>query len=107
MGMDTTVSSFFMIMNRDSFGDLTDDQQQIVLEAGKEASIAANKAWMSVAESALADFQATDGKEVITLSADEAAKFNAASAPVVEKVIAEADAAGLPASDYVKALKGE
>ncbi|WP_136634825.1 TRAP transporter substrate-binding protein [Pseudooceanicola onchidii] len=106
MGMDTTISSFFMIMNRDSFGDLSGDQQQAVLAAGKDASLAANKAWMGVAEKALAEFEATEGKEVITLSSDEAAKFNAASAPVVEKVIAEADAQGLGAGDYVAALKG-
>lgn len=105
MGMDTTISSFFMIMNRDSFGELSEDQQKAVMAAGKDASIAANKAWLSVADKALAEFKGTDGKEVIALSAEEAAKFNAASGPVVDKVIAEADAAGLPATAYVNALK--
>lgn len=105
-GMATTISSFFMIMNRDSFGDLTEEQQQIVKDAGRDASLAANQAWLSVAESALADFAATEGKAVITLSAEEAAKFDAASAPVVAKAIADADAEGLPATAYVNALKG-
>ena len=42
---------------------------------------------------------------MIELSGEEAARFNAASAPVVEKVIAEADAAGLEATAFVEALK--
>ena len=103
-GMKSTISSFFLIMNRDSFNDLSADQQKAVLDAGRTASLNSNQKWLQVADKALEDFRATDGKEVITLSDAEAAKFNAASAPVVEKVIADADAAGLPASDYVKAL---
>jgi TRAP-type C4-dicarboxylate transport system substrate-binding protein len=107
MGMDTTISSFFLIMNRDSFGDLTDAQQKTVLDAGREASINAHASWLRVADKTLSDFATTEGREVITLSPEEAAKFNAASAPVVKKVIAEADANGLEASAYVSALKAE
>ncbi|MBD1546229.1 TRAP transporter substrate-binding protein [Roseibium aggregatum] len=107
MGMDSTISSFFLIMNRDSFDGLSDDQQKVVLDAGKTAALNGNKAWLGIADKALAKFKATEGKEVIVLSDAEAAKFNAASAPVVKKVIADADAAGLDASAYVKALKSE
>ena len=104
-GMKTTISSFFMIMNRDSFEDLDETAQQAVLDAGREASLAGNQAWMGVAAKALDGFAATDGKEVITLTPEAAAEFDAASAPVVEKVIADADAAGMNASDFVAALK--
>lgn len=107
MGMETTISDFFMIMNRDSFRDLSEDQQKIVLEAGKEAALNGNKAWLAAADKALADFKATDGKEVITLSADEAAKFDAASGPVVKQVIADADAKGLEATAFVEAVQGQ
>ncbi|MCI5076486.1 TRAP transporter substrate-binding protein [Oricola sp.] len=106
-GMDSTISSFFLIMNRDSFSGLSDDQQAVVLKAGREAALSANAAWLGIAAKALDAFGTTEGKEVITLSDEEAAKFNAASAPVVEKVIADADAAGLEASAYVEALKAE
>jgi TRAP-type transport system periplasmic protein len=105
-GMDTTMSDFFLVMNRDSFGELSDDQQKIVLDAGRTAAVNGNKAWLAVADKALADFSATDGKEVITLAPEEAAKFNAASSAAVEKIIADADAQGLEASAFVKALKG-
>ena len=106
-GMDTTISDFFMIMNRDSFADLTEDQQSAVLEAGRTASVNANAAWLSVADKALADFAATPGKQVITLAPEAAAEFNAASAPVVDRVVAEADANGLGASAFVDALKSQ
>lgn len=105
-GMKTTISDFYLIMNRDSFGDLTEEQQKIVLGAGRQASVNANKAWLATADRALADFAATEGKEVITLSPEEAGKFNAATAPVVEKIIGEADAQGLGASEFVEALNG-
>ncbi|MCJ7993781.1 TRAP transporter substrate-binding protein [Rhizobium cremeum] len=105
-GMDTTMSDFFLVMNRDSFGDLNEDQQKIVLDAGRTAAINGNKAWLSVAAKALSDFAGTDGKEVITLAPEEAAKFNAASSAAVDKIIADADAQGLEASAFVKALKG-
>jgi TRAP-type C4-dicarboxylate transport system substrate-binding protein len=104
-GMDTTISNFFLIMNRDSFEGLTEQQQQVVLDAGRQAALNGNKAWLAISDKALAGFEASEGKEVIKLSGEEAEKFNAASAPVVEKVIAEANSAGLEATAFVEALK--
>ena len=106
-GMDTTISDFFLIMNRDSFNELSEEQQKIVLEAGHEAAMHGNAAWLAIAEKALANFVATEGKELITLSAEEAKKFNAASAPVVEQVVAEAEANGLEARAFVEALRND
>ena len=107
MGMDTTMSLFFLVMNRDSFDSLSDEARQAIVAAGRDAAIAGSTAWLGVAERALSAFEATEGKTVITLSPEEAARFNAASGPVVEQIIADADAAGLPASAYVAALRGE
>lgn len=103
-GMDTTISSFFLIMNRDSFADLGEDQQAIVLDASRQAAKNGNAAWLDAADKVVAEFASTPGKEVITLTPDAAAEFNAAAAPVTAKVIAEADAAGLDASAFVAAL---
>lgn len=107
MGMDTTISLFFLVMNRDSFADLTEEQQQAVLAAGRQASLDGNAAWLGVADRALAAFAATEGKTVITLTADEAARFNAASGPVVEQIIAAAEAEGIAARAFVAALSGQ
>lgn len=106
-GMETTISDFFLVMNRDSFDDLSAEQQKIVLEAGGEAAINGNAAWLAVADKAMADFVATDGKEQITLSPEEAARFNEVSATVVEQVVSEADASGLDARAYVEALQND
>lgn len=107
VGMDTAISQFFMVMNRDSFADLSDEQQAAVLEAGKEAARNGQKAWAEVANAGLEQFVKTEGKELITLSDDEIAKFNAASAPVVEKVVADLEATGVAARAYVEALKND
>jgi TRAP-type C4-dicarboxylate transport system substrate-binding protein len=107
MGMETAISDFFLIMNRDSFNDLSEEHQAIVLEAGREAAIRANAAWLDLADKTLDEFAATDGKEVIVLSSEEAEKFNAASAPIVEQVIEELEASGVQARAYVEALRGE
>lgn len=107
MGMDTTISLFFLVMNRDTFDGLSDEAQAAVLEAGRTASLSGSAQWLGVAERALAAFEGTEGKTVITLSPEEAARFNAASAPVVEQIIADTEATGVPARAYVAALRGE
>lgn len=103
-GMKSTISSFFLIMNRDSFGDLTEEQQQVLLDAGHEAALNANASWLDIADKTLDEFAGTEGKEVITLSPEEAEKFNEASAPVVDKVIEQAEAEGIEAQAFVDAL---
>jgi TRAP-type transport system periplasmic protein len=106
-GMDTTVSTFFLIMNRDTFSDLTEEQQQVVLDAGRDAALNGTAAWREASERALADFADTEGKEVISLSPEEAAKLNEASAAAVEQVIVAIEAEGVDARQYVEALKAE
>lgn len=106
-GMDTTISSFFMIMNRDSFESLDETARQAVLDAGRQASINGNKAWLGVAGGALDKFAAAEGKEVIALSEEEAAKFNAASTAAVERILGDAEAAGIPARAFVDALRSD
>ena len=107
MGMDTTISEFFIVMNRDVFESLDETAQAAILDAGKDASRNGHAAWAGVAETALAAFAATEGKEVITLSDEEAATFNAASAAAVEQILADAEAEGLAARAFVEALQGE
>ena len=107
MGMDTTISDFFLVMNRDVFDGLDETAQAAILEAGKTAAINGHDAWAGVAEGALAGFAATEGKAIVTLSEDEAAKFNAASAAAVEQILADAEAEGIEAHAFVDALRAE
>lgn len=89
VGMDTTISPFFIIMNRDAFDALPADQQAAVLKVGQDISVVGNQVQLAEAAKGIAKFGETEGKELITLTADEAAAFNALSAPVVAAVVAE------------------
>lgn len=88
-GMDTTNSPFFILMNRDAFNDLSDADQAAVLEAGEKASLLANETQLAAAAGGLAAFAEAEGKQVIELTAEQAEAFNALSAPVREKAVAE------------------
>ena len=89
VGMDTTISPFFIIMNRDAFDALPADQQAAVLKVGQDISVVGNQVQLAEAAKGIAKFGETEGKELITLTADEAAAFNTLSAPVVAAVVAE------------------
>ena len=89
VGMDTTISPFFIIMNRDAFDALPADQQAAVLKVGQDISVVGNQVQLGEAAKGIAKFGETEGKELISLTADEAAAFNALSAPVVAAVVAE------------------
>jgi len=106
-GMNGTISSFFLVMNRDVFRDLSKEHQEAVLKAGSEISQVANGVQLAGVKAGLKRFADAEGKELIVLSPDAAAEFNARTAPIVDAVIAEYEAEGLPAITYVEALRGE
>lgn len=104
VGMDTTISPFFIVMNRDSFGDLGPDQQAAILNIGREVSTLANDTQRAAAATGIEAFAALEGKQVIRLSDAEAAAFDALSAKARDQVVAEVSAQGLPAAAVVEAL---
>lgn len=104
VGMDTTISPFFIIINRDAFDALPADQQEAVLKVGQEVSVLANQVQLTEAANGIAKFGELEGKELITLTADEAAAFNALSGQVVATVVAET---GGDAQAIVDALKAK
>jgi TRAP-type transport system periplasmic protein len=107
MGMDTTISPFFIVMNRDVYGALSDADKAAVDAAGKQASIDGNKVQLTVAAKGIDAFAGMPGKEVIHLTAEEAAPFNELSKAVVESVIAETKVDGSDPQAIVTALKSE
>jgi TRAP-type C4-dicarboxylate transport system substrate-binding protein len=102
VGMDATISPFFILMNRDAFDALSAEDQAAVLKAGREASDLGQKVQLTVAEDGIAAFAALPGKEVIRLTPDEAEPFNAAAAKVVDEVVTET---GGDAAAFVEALR--
>jgi TRAP-type C4-dicarboxylate transport system substrate-binding protein len=89
MGMKTTNSPFFIIMNRDAWQSLTDGQKAAVEEAGKQASLNGQRSQLKVAESGIEAISAMPGKEVIHLTPEQAAPFDKIAAQVTSKIISE------------------
>jgi TRAP-type C4-dicarboxylate transport system substrate-binding protein len=103
VGMDTTISPFFIVMNRDAFDALPADQQEAVLKVGQEISVMGNQVQLTEAAKGIEKFGATEGKELITLTPEDAAAFNALSAPVVAAVVAETGGSAQAVIDALKA----
>lgn len=89
VGMKTTNSPFFIVMNRDAWGDLTDEQKAVVEDAGKQASLNGQAMQLRVAADGIDSFGSTPGKEVIRLTAEQAAPFDAIADQVTAKIVAE------------------
>jgi len=88
-GMKTTISPFFILMNRDAYAALSPEQQAAVDAAGKTAAMNGQASQLTGAAKGIEGFAALPGKEVIRLTADEADAFNAAVPDVLAKVVGE------------------
>ncbi len=89
VGMKTTNSPFFIVMNRDAWSSLTEEQQAIVEAAGKQASLDGQQMQLRVAADGIESFAATEGKEVIRLTEEQVAPFNKIADEVTAKIVAE------------------
>ena len=92
LGMKTTNSPFFIVMNRDSWHGLSDEQKAAVEAAGKQASLNGQQSQLKVAASGIEAIAAMPGKEVIRLTPEQAAPFDAIAAEVTAKIVAETGA---------------
>ncbi|MGR3812548.1 MAG: TRAP transporter substrate-binding protein [Cognatishimia activa] len=104
-GMNATNSLFMLVMNRDSWNDL-DAETQAKLDGmtGAEMSEGGRVTMDNAATKALTDWAAAGG-EVIELSAEAAAEFNAASDVLAGEVTAELEGDGVNAVAWSAALK--
>ncbi|MCE2523774.1 MAG: TRAP transporter substrate-binding protein [Rhodobacteraceae bacterium] len=104
-GMVGTNSMFMLVMNRDSWDALDADTQAAFEDmTGAELSAGGNVTMSRAGEGALANW-ADAGGEIINLSADAAAEFDAASAGLAADLIAELEAEGIGAQAWADALK--
>ena len=104
LGMKTTNSPFFIVMNRDAWNDLSDEHKSVVEAAGKQASLNGQAMQLRVAADGIESFGSTAGKEVIRLTAEQAAPFNEIADKVTAKIEAET---GPAAAEIIKALKAK
>ncbi|KEQ04534.1 TRAP transporter substrate-binding protein [Pseudorhizobium pelagicum] len=102
LGMETTNSPFFIVMNRDAWDSLNDEQKAVVEEAGKQASMNGQASQLRVAADGIETFAQMEGREVIRLTPEEAAPFNQAAEEVTARIV---DEIGGDAEAIVEALK--
>lgn len=104
-GMHSALSPQFLIMNRDSWDGLDEESKAAMTKlTGLEMSEKGRKIQADHAESALKAFS-DSGKEVIVLADTEATKFNEASSKLLDKAVANLEAKGVKAKDFVTALQ--
>ena len=104
-GMNATNSMFMLIMNRDSWDSLDADTRAIVTGlTGADMSEGGRVTMTTASDRALAKWL-DEGGELIELSADAAAEFDAASDNLAAEVIAELDGEGIDATGWAAALR--
>ena len=104
-GMDGSNSLFMLVMNRDSWEGL-DAETQAKLDGmtGAEMSQGGHVTMSTSGVKALEKWEA-EGGEVVRLSPEAAAEFDAASAKLAEALIAELESEGIEAGAWAAALK--
>ena len=104
-GMVGSNSLFMLVMNRDSWDGLdADTQAKLEAMTGKELSLGGTETMSASAVNAEKKWVAGGG-EIVTVTAESAAEFDAASAALAKELIAELEAEGIKAADWADALK--
>jgi TRAP-type transport system periplasmic protein len=91
------VSTFAVVMNPDSYKKLPPDLQKLIDDTtGKPAARLVGRAWDEI-EAPGKKYMQDSGDQIVELTDAERAEFVKASAPVIEKKLAELEGKGLPA----------
>ena len=105
VGMNATNSVFMLLMNRDSWDGLDSATRDKLTElTGAAMSEGGRVTMTNASDKALAAWLA-EGGELVELSPEAAAEFNAASDNLAAAVIAELDGEGIDASGWAAALR--
>lgn len=90
--------SFAIIMNQDTFDRLSDaDRAALDKVFGENLSRAAGKAWDQIDAAGIESLHANSDNALTQASADDAAKWQALTGPLIEKVLSEVSAKGVDA----------
>ncbi|UCE53095.1 MAG: TRAP transporter substrate-binding protein [Desulfobacterales bacterium] len=102
---DTVIYPFAVVMNRDSWKKLPKDVQKVMEDLRVEQSEWTGNYMDNHVKEAMDWSVKTQNVEVIRLSAQEDAKWDAKLAPLTDKWISNANSKGLPAEAIVKEMK--
>ncbi len=99
---------FYVVMNEARYQGLSDEHKAALDSiAGPALSESGETGWNGRADETLEALRANPEKTVIDLTPEESAAFNEITMALTEKVIADLDGQGLPASAVLAAMKGE
>ncbi|MCP3970478.1 MAG: TRAP transporter substrate-binding protein [Rhodobacteraceae bacterium] len=91
--------SFAMIMNQDTFDGLSEaDQAALDAIFGEHMSRVAGQTWDTIDGVGLDKLNATPDNSLRAASAEDAAKWQEMTGPIIDKVLAEVDAMGIDAA---------
>jgi TRAP-type C4-dicarboxylate transport system substrate-binding protein len=106
-----TVTPFYvygpsmLLMNLDRWNSLPADIQQVFTDTIKEFNDWEGKVWWYSDIQGMDYYRSMPGKQVYTIPAAEAAKWDASIQPVIDKYVTTYSKLGLPTADYVKYAK--
>ena len=106
VGLPSSGSAFFLLMNNETWDGLTDQEKAWVDEAsGKTLSMSGGTVYKASAERGL-KIAADNGVEIIQLSKSEIARFNAAMKPAMDKFVASKISGDLTGGEIIAVMQG-
>lgn len=106
VGLPSSTSAYFMVMNKDSFGNLTEEQQaKLDALTGQELSMTASKSYADEAAHGLQMVREA-GKTIIEVQPAVLEDFHAKSDIVVQSMLQAAEAAGIDGETILEGLRG-
>lgn len=98
-------TNFFVVINKDTWDELSEDIQEVFTEVFQECIEKFGTGWDEIDKEATEYLLTFEGREVIELSEEEISRWTEAVRPLIDSYIAEKEAMGLPAADYVKFIE--
>lgn len=99
-----STANMYVVMNKDKWDGLPPDIQKVFTDVSNEWIDKHGMTWTNYDISGMQFFKTFDGREVITLSPEESARWVQATRPLTDSYIKERSAKGLPAEQYEKYL---
>jgi TRAP-type C4-dicarboxylate transport system substrate-binding protein len=98
-------TAMFVVMNLQKWNSLPADVRKIMEDLSAQWIDVHGKAWDLLDEEGR-EYTLSLGNRIVALSAEEAARWKKAVAPIIDQYVQEASAKGLPAKNAIGELEG-
>lgn len=97
-------TAMFVVMNKDSWNKLSDEQQQVITKVSAEWVDKHGQAWDQADAEGMAFIKQLD-RQVISLSPEEQQRWKKAVQPILDTYVASTKEKGLPGAELLKKLQ--